>query len=231
MMQLFVWQFADEEKIRIFSMTRLVMGNKPSTNLSIISVRKTAELGDFPQQYPIANKALVEDSYVDNVFITAPDIGKLREGIVEIEFVGAKGGFKFKEWIVSGQNVQEQVIGVQLPGALSPDEEKALGVHWDVEKDELFIDPDLSTGSKKGAIKIPETILYSGNGEIDMENPSVSLPLVLTLRICLSLHAKAFDPLGLVLPTRIIGMLLFRNTLQFIKRDAGKKTRQKKRNH
>ena len=30
MMQLFVWQFADEEKIRIFSMTRLVMGNKPS---------------------------------------------------------------------------------------------------------------------------------------------------------------------------------------------------------
>ena len=36
-----------------------------------------------------------------------------------------------------GQSVTQQVIGVQLPGAASADEEKALGVHWDVEKDEL----------------------------------------------------------------------------------------------
>ena len=36
-----------------------------------------------------------------------------------------------------GQNVTQKVIGVQLPGAASADEEKALGVHWDVEKDEL----------------------------------------------------------------------------------------------
>ena len=41
----------------------------------------------------------------------------------------------------------------------------------------------------------------------------------LTLRICLSLHAKAHDPLGLVLPTRMIGSLLFRNTLQQLKKD------------
>ena len=53
----------------------------------------------------------------------------------EIVFVGKKGGFKFKKWIVSGQNVQQQVIGVQQPGAASADE--ALGVHWDMEKDEL----------------------------------------------------------------------------------------------
>ena len=44
-------------------------------------------------------------------------------------FVGKKGGFKFKEWIV--------LDSVQLPGAASADEEKALGVHCDMEKDEL----------------------------------------------------------------------------------------------
>ena len=38
MMQLFCWRFAGEEDVPIFCMSRLVMGNKPSTNLSIIAV-------------------------------------------------------------------------------------------------------------------------------------------------------------------------------------------------
>ena len=226
MMQLFVWKFDGEEKIRTFSMTRLVMGNKPSANLSIIAVRKTAELENFSEQYPIAFKALVEDSYVDNVFITAPDIDKLSFGIEEIEFVGKKGGFRFKEWIVSGQKVPQQVIGIQLPGAVTPDEEKALGVHWDVEKDELFIDPDLTSGGKKGSVKTPAHV--HKDGPFDEENPSFGLPPTLTLRICLSLHARAFDPLGLVLPTRMIGNLLFRNNLQFLKRDNCENDKKKK---
>ena len=226
MMQLFVWKFDGEEKIRTFSMTRLVMGNKPSANLSIIAVRKTAELENFSEQYPIAFKAIVEDSYVDNVFITAPDIDKLSFGIEEIEFVGKKGGFRFKEWIVSGQKVRQQVIGIQLPGAVTPDEEKALGVHWDVEKDELFIDPDLTSGGKKGSVKTPAHV--HKDGPFDEGNPSFGLPPTLTLRICLSLHARAFDPLGLVLPTRMIGNLLFRNNLQFLKRDNCENDKKKK---
>ena len=215
MMQLFVWKFDGEEKVRTFCMTRLVMGNKPSANLSIIAVRKTAELENFPVQYPVAYKALIHDSYVDNIFLTASNIDELKHGIEEIELVGKKGGFKFKEWIISGQKVPEQVIGVQLPGAPSADEEKALGVHWNVQKDELFIDPDLSAEGRKGSVKTPAQVFDDGGME---ENPSFGLPPKLTLRICLSLHARAFDPLGLVLPTRMIGNLLFRNTLQFLKR-------------
>ena len=45
--------------------------------------------------------------------LPATNIDKLRSGMEEIVFVGKKGGFKFKTWIVSGQNVQQQVIGVQ----------------------------------------------------------------------------------------------------------------------
>ena len=40
----------------------------------------------------------------------------------------------------------------------------------------------------------------------------------LTLRICLKFHMKIFDPLGLVMPTKMIGNLLFRITLQIIKK-------------
>ena len=38
------------------------------------------------------------------------------------------------------------------------------------------------------------------------------------LRICLSLHAKPYDPLSLILPVKMVGSLLFRNTLQELKR-------------
>ena len=71
MMQLFVWKFEGEERIRTFCMTRLIMGNKLRANLS-------------PEQFPVAYN-------VDNVFITAPNIDKLGSGIEEI---------LFKEWIV-----------------------------------------------------------------------------------------------------------------------------------
>ena len=46
-----------------------------------------------------------------------------------------------------------------------------------------------------------------------------SVKPVLTLRIGLSFHAKTYDPLGLVLPTRMIGNLLFRKSLQLLKKE------------
>ena len=42
---------------------------------------------------------------------------------------------------------------------------------------------------------------------------------MLMLRISLSIHAKTSDPQGLVLPTRMIGNLLFRKSLQTIKKE------------
>ena len=46
----------------------------------------------------------------------------------------------------------------------------------------------------------------------------IQIKPALTLRIGLSLHAKAYDPLGLVLPTRMIGNILFRKSLQRLRR-------------
>ena len=40
--------------------------------------------------------------------------------------------------------------------------------------------------------------------------------LKLSLSICLSLHVKAYDPLGLLFPQKMIGALLFRNILQIV---------------
>ena len=110
------------------------------------------------------------NSYVNNVFLTAPDVGNLVQGITEIEMVEAKGGFTFKEWIVSGQNIPEQKVSIKLPDAIEVDEEKALGVFWNVKEDNFYVKPGIN------------------NKERDLI--SKEMKLVLTLRISLSIHAK-----------------------------------------
>ena len=127
MMQLFIWRFEGEDMIRTFCMTRLGMGNKISSNFSIIAVNETAELEDFPVRYPDAHKALTEDTYVDNVLVVKSSLEEIKAVIEQIEFVSARGGFYYKPWIISGQNVPHQVIPVALPNAVLIDEEKALG--------------------------------------------------------------------------------------------------------
>ena len=209
MMQLWIWKFKGEDKIRTFAMTRLVMGNKPSTNISIVAVRETANLFDFKQQYPEAHATLVNDTYVDNVFLTAPDLENLLKKIQEIEVIAAAGGFKFKEWLVPGVDTKaDHIVAVA-----SSDVEKALGMYWDVSKDEFFVRLNLSSAEK-------EMLPDDGAGRNAVQHPiHQTLKPKLTIRIGLSFHAKVFDPLGLVLPTRLIGMLLFRSSLQALKKE------------
>ena len=114
------------------------MGHCPSPNLSMVAMHKTANLNNNEKDYPVAYKALVTDSYVDNTFTGAENHEKVREKIEEIETVGAMGGFSYKEWVISGQKAPDQTIGVQLANQIAPDEERALGVQWDVEND-LFL--------------------------------------------------------------------------------------------
>ena len=67
-----------------------------------------------------------------------------------MEHVSAMGGFFYKPWIVSGAAVSDQIIGTPLPSETSLDEVKALGVHWDVENDFLYVKADLVSSGKDG---------------------------------------------------------------------------------
>ena len=217
MCQLFVWQFRGEKKLKTYAMTRLVMGNIPSTNISLVAVKETANFVDFKTTQPVAHEALNKNSYVDNVYLTAANHEELEKGIKEIEFVAAKGGFKFKEWVRSGQDVPEQVVSVKLPDAI--DEEKVLGLYWDVQKDQFYVKFAMREADKKfleeGGLAVDDETSLADASSIPIVK---SVALKLTLRIALSLHAKTHDPIGLVLPTRMIGALLFRESLQLIKK-------------
>ena len=78
--------------------------------------------------------------------------------------------------------------------------------------DKFFIKAEAKIGGSKKVGEMIQVLVL--REEKVILNPNVKL----TLRICLSIHAKAYDPLGLVLPTRMVGNILFRKTLQFINR-------------
>ena len=90
------------------------MGNIGSTNLSIVAIKKTADLGDNCKKYPVAYETIFKKIYVDNILIEAPDYSKLKKDIEEIKLVSAMGGFFYKEWTISGQDIPEQFISIQL---------------------------------------------------------------------------------------------------------------------
>ena len=73
------------------------MGNVSSTNISLGAVTETAEVDNCKTTHPVVYESLNKNSYVDNVYLTASNHKKLDDGIKQIEFVVAKGGFKFKE--------------------------------------------------------------------------------------------------------------------------------------
>ena len=214
MCQLWCHKFAHSNEVETYCMTRLVMGNRPSTSISGVAMKETARLEDYFTRYPVARQALDRDSYVDNTNTGADDHETLLENIKEIEFVASKGGFFYKPWVISGLKSEDILLG---PKNDDDHVEKNLGVLWIVDKDLLQVKPRVSFGgnNRKGE----QISLLPVLGNI-----AKAIQLKLRLKDCLSAHARCFDPLGLVLPVKMTGNLLFRGSLQFLKLECGGKT-------
>ena len=151
----------------------------------------------------------MKDIYLDNVFVTGPDLETLLRIIKGVEKVAAAGGFKFKEWMIPGQvSAGEKVVSLQGYDEV----EKALGLYWCLLKDEFFVKLELSDDDKQ--------LLDQLRGVEQEEQLPREVKPRLTLRICLRFHMKIFDPLGLVMPTKMLGNLLFRISLQLVKKEG-----------
>ena len=128
---------------------------------------------------------------MDNIFHTGPSLEKVKSDIKEIELVAAAGGFKFKEWVISGQDIPQQVISVHLPNQISEDEERALGVNWDPKLDTLSIKVDVAKPPKREKKRKHFSVIVSPLS-------TVKVKPVLTLVAALSILAKCYDPLEFV---------------------------------
>ena len=212
MMQLFLYQWEGEVEPRVYCMCRLIMGSKPAANYAIIALKETVDFESNQEKHPRAVEVVQEDSYMDDLFACDDSREELQKTINDVNAAVEKGGFVCKEWKISHDDVENVEINVKLPNQIGEDEEKALGVGWDVKKDELYVPGVVNFSTRKGKVHQGPDLQFHQITDKTVPN--------LTLRVCLQQIAKSFDPNGYILPFKMIGTLLFRNTLLYLKKDV-----------
>ncbi|MFN9909801.1 MAG: hypothetical protein ACK56F_27405, partial [bacterium] len=105
---------------------------------------------------------------------------RLRALSKELEVVAKKGGFEFKETLMSGDS------------AADPNEpRKVLGLIWETQEDRLMVDVKLNLGPKRAGLKLEEDVDLTSNIEGD-------LPGLITKRELWRVAQGQYDPLGLL---------------------------------
>ena len=193
MTHLFLWRDLDITKEpTTYAITRVNMGDRPSSAIAQTALRKTAENAMI--EFPEAAKVVLRNCYMDDIPASVTDRVKAIQIMGDISSMLQKKGFQIKEWIWSGSKsnspsskTPQDQRAVQLLLKLSGDteiSEKVLGMNWDVNSDELVFNVKLSD----------------------------SLPLFNqpTKRSILSSICSIYDPLGLLTPVTIRAKILLR---------------------
>jgi hypothetical protein len=117
---------------------------------------------------------------VDDATAGADSKERLVELSQEMETVAKRGGFEFKETLMSGDKEDE-----------SGEPRKVLGLIWETEADRLKVDVKLNLGAKKAGLHLEENIELSGK-------PEDALPEAVTKRELWRVAQGQYDPLGLL---------------------------------
>lgn len=193
MTHLFLWRDLDISKEpTTYAITRVNMGDRPSSAIAQTALRKTAE--DAMQIYPDAAKIVLRNSYMDDIPASVAGEDTAFKIMKDIDSMLLQRGFQIKEWIWSGSvsnatsNFSDQDQRT-VKSLLDVDEEtdsaeKVLGMNWDVRNDKLIFNVTLTESSH--------------------------LSLHPTKRSILSAICSIYDPLGLLTPVTIRAKILLR---------------------
>ncbi|XP_062557121.1 uncharacterized protein LOC134221980 [Armigeres subalbatus] len=133
---------------------------------------------DEKLQYPLAARAVTEDTYMDDVIIGADTIQAASEIRKQLEEITSKGGFRLRKWASNELEVLEGVaednLAIRLLEGVNLDPDptvKTLGLTWMPNTDQLRFQFDV---------------------------PACPITSQLSNRQVLSVIASLFDPLGLI---------------------------------
>ncbi len=211
----FLWRDSPEDEIEDYAVVRVNMGDKPAGCIAQVAMRETAMLPQFSDMKE-ERRVIDEDSYVDDLLTSHNDPHCLNEILRGVEYILKAGGFYLKPWVRSGQSGrrdESKPVTLTLPNQLREEDNKALGVGYLVQEDELFVMVSINFSRRKKKMRT-ETDLTEGEVEVKTPNP-------LTRRVLLSQIAGLYDPIGLVTPVKQKGVILVRRAFQ----EAGKLTK------
>ena len=168
-----IWRFGNTTvDPTVYKTCTVNFGDKPAGCIALTAVRGTADL--YKSVDEEAAEKLKDDNYVDDVASGAESKERAQEVSLNMEKIVEKGGFTFKETIMSGDDVEPR---------------KILGTPWDVRQDELFLEVKVNVGAKhKGA---------RTEANLDLDKVREFFPTVLTKRLVWRIVLGQFDLLGL----------------------------------
>ncbi len=114
----------------------------------------------------------------------------------ETEAVAKRGGFEFKETLMSGN--KENADG---------EPHKVLGLIWETEADRLRVDVKLNLGAKKAGLHLMENVVLE-------DEPEKVLPEVVTKRELWRVAQGQYDPLALLCSFTIRFKILMRSLVE-----------------
>ena len=171
--------FGGKKPFKVAAITVVNFGEKSAGNVATAVKDRTAEVNKNIS--PEVSKMIKNECFMDDCNISAKYGEDLDVKIKQAEAIMAEGGFRFKEWVRSG-DPGEKEIGKELS--------KALGVYWRTQDDKIVYKVRVNFGKK---IRNRRDKPYSTADTIEED-----FPKKFTKRLALKLTHSIFDPPCLV---------------------------------
>ncbi|XP_055522915.1 uncharacterized protein LOC129717095 [Wyeomyia smithii] len=175
-LQCILWRSSPIHDVDTYELNTVTYGTKPAPFLATRTLKQLAV--DEKDNFPFAARAIMEDTYMDDVITGSDDPESARTLRVQLDSMRKKGGFRLRKW---ASNCSDVLSGIQ---------KEKLAIQ---SSEEINLDPDPSIKTL-GLTWMPVTDTLKFQFKIPILNPSVPL----TKRNTLSVIATLFDPLGLL---------------------------------
>ncbi|XP_055621958.1 uncharacterized protein LOC129765576 [Toxorhynchites rutilus septentrionalis] len=173
-LQCILWRESPSEEVSVYELNTVTYGTKSAPFLATRTLKQLAM--EEEQRFPIAARAVSEDTYMDDVLTGTDDVEEALRLRFELEKMMESGGFRLRKWASNHPDVLRDVPKSYLA---IPD---STGIVLDAY-------PSVKT---LGLIWIPKKDVFKFHFTI----PPVEHSEVLTKRLILSRIATLFDPEG-----------------------------------
>ncbi|XP_055527359.1 uncharacterized protein LOC129719980 [Wyeomyia smithii] len=173
-LQSILWRSSPSEEVEVYELGTVTYGTKPAPFLATRVLQQLSV--DEEGKYPLAARAVREDTYMDDVITGANDTNTAKELRIQLDMMMLAGGFRLRKW---ASNCTEVLDGIP---------QENLAIHEGVNLDP---DPAIKT---LGLTWVPKLDIFRFQFCI----PELKEETVLTKRTILSIIATLFDPLGLL---------------------------------
>jgi len=185
-----------------YKFTSLIFGSKCSPWISSTCLWKLLELNE--ERYPGVVARAKRGLWVDDILLSTDSVNEAQDYIHKLEEIFDTGSFALAKFVASDERVLAQIKEEQrlFPVGQRPrGRTKALGVDWDLERDTLSIDRELTTAFSKAKRRGTQELCH-------------------TKRTLSRMVATVYDPLQILAPWKVGGTLLLKQAWEYHHQDA-----------